>query len=712
MDRFPRIDHSFPSSPAPSRAPTPPPARESTTPSAVHDTLAAAAPSARSAQPPAGLPRRAADGPTPRASTVGAAPDLPETLEVFPSPAAPHARPHALTLESLDAWVSAPGQSPEEHAQRRELAALLTCQPPRGSRRLRVPHNLQFERREALTSLPPGLHIAGRLELFGCTSLTTLPEGLSVGRKLDLFNCRALTTLPRGLQVGGDLDLTRCEALVALPSGLHVGGGLNIQGAPLTALPPDLRVGGSLNARYCRLLRSVPASIQVGGDLVLSGCSALTTLPAGLQVNRSLDLADSTAFTHLPPGLHVRGRLSLRDCTALAAVPPDLRVEEGLDLSGCRALASLPEELLRLPPSPSGRRIQIDITGTNISPADIAALLRAEGDGMHLEHGRDPAILMSHVMAEAFADLPTARTFWLALVPEPDDTHENGHAPAARSLEATPEQTGRLLEFLGRLRETADYKNLHSRPLLAARVVNLMHHLDTSPEIAAMCHDRIGEALESCGDRVIWTMNQMELTLRVHAAQTGAAPQQALHDLGSALVRLEEVHRHAAAKVAALTRKDPIEVYLAYETALAAPLALPVSTQGMLFLQYSNVTARDIAAAETAGRAAGQDGPRVASFLESWAPWQTHQRREAAKHCSWEQLPLASAPVPEDAQCMFTLETLAELRAGGLQPTVIAGDASASVFAFAPLITWWKEHGTHPLNRSPLRLEDLRSLAP
>ena len=97
--------------------------------------------------------------------------------------------------------------------------------------------------------------------------------------------------------------------------------------------------------------------------------------------------------------------------------------------------------------------------------------------------------------------------------------------------------------MVGRLRDTADFRNARGRPLLTGRVLELLQRMQgDDPEVAALCHERIGQALETCGDRVIWAMNQLELALRTHHAQSAAAPQAALRRLAAALVRLEVVH--------------------------------------------------------------------------------------------------------------------------------------------------------------------------
>jgi hypothetical protein len=245
---------------------------------------------------------------------------------------------------------------------------------------------------------------------------------------------------------------------------------------------------------------------------------------------------------------------------------------------------------------------------------------------------------------------------------------------------------------------------------LAQRVVGLTNLLATSESLAALCHERIGQALESCGDRVIWAMNQLELTLRVHQAQQGGAPEQELRNLGRSLLRLQVVHQHAAAKVETLRVVDPIEVYLAYETRLAQPLELPLSTQEMLYERCSNITAADLDAASQAATQADTDPRQVEAYLSTWAPWQGLLRRQRAAACDWQRLqPLPRGATIHGGQvCILTQETVAELQASGSQVAALQNARGQwEPYDFNSLMEWWVQQGTHPVQRTPMRLEDI-----
>jgi hypothetical protein len=422
---------------------------------------------------------------------------------------------------------------------------------------------------------------------------------------------------------------------------------------------------------------------------------------------KDLNLANMRHLTSLPEGLSVAGTATLMGCTALTQLPEGLSVGDSLNLSGCTSLRQIPHRVLQWPLRPNGRRHQIILTGSGISEDEGQALGRIAGPGVQLIHD-----VRENRSADSarFTDLPAAIGFWLPLA-APGAREANLNRASAPVVHGGPQQLDSFLDFLSRLRGTADYQNRQSRPLLAQRIVSLIDQVAASESLAALCHERIGQALESCGDRVIWAMNQLELTVRVHQAQQGSAPEQELRDLGRSLLRLQVVHQHAAAKVVSLTVVDPIEVYLAYETKLAQPLGLPLSTQGMLYERSSNVSEADLEAASQAAKQA--DPQQVEAFLASWEPWQGLVRRQQAEACTWQRLPLApqGARLDPDQVCILTQETVAELQANGTHVAAVR-DARGQwePYDFASLLQWWAQQGTHPVQRTPMRLEDMHRM--
>ncbi|CEH12291.1 hypothetical protein CBOM_00290 [Ceraceosorus bombacis] len=169
--------------------------------------------------------------------------------------------------------------------------------------------------------------------------------------------------------------------------------------------------------------------------------------------------------------------------------------------------------------------------------------------------------------------------------------------------------------------------------------------MDRSPELRQKCCELISEALQSCGDRVILVMNQLELAVRVHEAEQGSMGAEALRELGLGMMKLDVVHEHARRTARTRTCVDEREVFLVYETRLRKSLRLPVSTQGMLY--GDEVTEQDLQRAASEAIAAASDPIRQAAFLASWAPWQAHERRLAVASVSYESLPEQDIRFPQ-----------------------------------------------------------------
>jgi hypothetical protein len=620
----------------------------------------------------------------------------------------------------------------------------------------------------SLVKLPAGLSVGGGLDLRRCTTLTHLPADLAVAGDLDLTFCRALVELPSGLSVRGDLRLSHANGLTELPPRLTVGGTLMVRSCgSLTRLPDDIWIGDTLSMFSCNALVGLADGLEVGGSLFLSECPSLTHLPEKLVVAEHLALVPGTSLRQLPTEfivggditlsgcaslrglpdeLSVFGSLNLSGCSSLIQLPAGLRVERSLILSDCTSLRQLPEDLaltgrdgrLRLQNCTSLTRVPdcvlrwalqshmatfcIDFTGSGVRMADVEAALRpieranAEA-ARRLDSERIAQIAHAYAsQAEERASrgnpstrLAAAIDFWRGLAPA--DPGRNGSPGAtAQDLHAGPQQTALLSSFLEKLCGTADYRNLQCRPLLAQRVVGLIDQMAASEDLAALCYERIGEALESCGDRVSWAMNQLELALRVHQAEHKAAPDQALRVLGRSLLRLQVVHLHAAAKVEALGESDPIEVYLCFETRLAEHVNLPIFAGEMLYEASADVTPEDLMAAAQAARKADADPQQVEAFLASWQPWQGLLRRQQAAACSWQGLP----PLPQGAQfdgtevCVLTQQSVADLQAGGGHVAAVQGALGQwGAYDFNSLLQWWAQRGSHPVHLTPLQLVDI-----
>jgi hypothetical protein len=609
-----------------------------------------------------------------------------------------------MTLESLDAWVAAPGQSVAEKRQRQRLANVLTVKPLLKPRKLleRI-NDLDLTNQPNLTSLPDGLTVRGSLFLCGLYSLKSLPRGLTVGGNMDAGYCTSLTQVPVGLVVAGDLHLTSCTSLTRLPEGLLVGGSLSVAGCTaLLQLPRFLTVGGDLNAFSCLSLRQVSEGLYVGGELGLKNCRSLLELPTGLCIRDALYLDHCISLRHLPEDLTFTGLRNI------------------LSVWGCTSLTQLPDSVVRCFLHGRSGLFFCHMNDSGIPDGYVnRAIARIEAANDHFTHrlqneraGQSAQVADSGQEVDASQGgqstvLAFAIDFWRALA-FAGSGRDKLDGVAAQNLHADLPQLASFVTFLHRLRETADYKNMHSRHLFAQRVVGLIAQIAASKDLAALCHERIGEALESCGDRVSWAMNQLELAVRVHLTERSAAPEQELRSLGRSLLRLQVVHQHAAVKVERLKKADPIEIYLAFESKLAKLLDLPLSTREMLYERTANVSKGELKAATRAAQHADADPRQVEAFFAAWQPWQDFTRRQQAAACTWQGLPAMpyGARLDGTELCILTQESVADLQAGGSQVAAMQDPRGEwEAYDFKALLEWWAQHGTHPVRRSPMPLE-------
>lgn len=189
-----------------------------------------------------------------------------------------------------------------------------------------------------------------------------------------------------------------------------------------------------------------------------------------------------------------------------------------------------------------------------------------------------------------------------------------------------------FFSWLERIRETRDYMIPAYRPVLRRQLQQLIEDLRIDESLRRTCFDIAADALASCEDRVALALNDMHLaTINAKALREGMeAP--ALVDLGRRRFALDLVNRCAWEKIATLRGTEDIEVILAYQTALRAPLDLPLLTADMHYRGVSGVRDEDLAAAERQIRGTLADGHSLKDFLLQWPPLrQFVQRRETER---------------------------------------------------------------------------------
>lgn len=254
-----------------------------------------------------------------------------------------------------------------------------------------------------------------------------------------------------------------------------------------------------------------------------------------------------------------------------------------------------------------------------------------------------------------------------------------------------------MVEFLGRLSNTAEYRNLQTRTILAKRIFKMVSFLAENEETKTKAFEIIHEGLTSCDDRIIAALDDVELLEKIHAAEKDSPSVEAerkLRSLGLALYRLEEVRRHAAAHMRTLTWVDEVEVQLAFQIGLTQMLGLPLSTQNMLFRGCAGVSDEKIAATgQKILRESTKE--RIDQFLACWDPWTRHNRRKGL--LAYEELPLEAMPTQGPVQCIILQEEAAmPVRHG------------QNVFGYDAFCKIYVESGKDPCTNMPIDWSDVR----
>ncbi len=540
---------------------------------------------------------------------------------------------------------------------------------------LSVTSNLNLRGCTGLTALPEHLSVTSNLNLRGCTGLTALPEHLSVRDNLDLRGCTGLTALPEHLSVGRYLDLEGCTGLTALPEHLSVGGYLDLRGCTgLTALPENLSVRGSLRLARCTGLTALPEHLSVGGHLELRGCTGLTALPEHLSVGRYLDLEGCTGLTALPEHLSVGGYLDLEDCTGLTALPEHLSVGGYLNLEDCTGLTALPNWITTLGETTEGNTRNVYLQNTGLSDTLIDRLREGESPRMQFHFSRSAG-----QPEQQFSNVVEGLTFWRQLASADSEIPE---------LSLMHDQATDLVRYLGRLTSTADYENQATRPVLAQRVMAITALLTGSDRIRDEAMDHIHHALTSCDDRIILALDDLDTMQLLDSAERKAFAGNAdeLRELGLQMMRLDEVKRIARDHMKTLKWVDEIEVELAFQIGVRQQLALPGSTQHMIFRRCANVSDQDIANAVNQVNTHCSDD-NLQAYLAQWDPWQKYLRRQEVP--TFDQLPQKTVDRIED--CAISAEKTPKM--------VALGDDHLDYDALVRAVV---EYGKNPLTNSPM----------
>ena len=430
--------------------------------------------------------------------------------------------------------------------------------------------------------------------------------------------------------VTGSLILRNSE-FASLPANLcSVLGNLDLSDSlGLTSLPDNLSVIGNLILQGCTGLTSVPAGISIGGGLYLRDCTGLTSLPDNLCLGGYLSLRMCTGLTSLPANLSVGGYLDIGLCTGLTSLPDDLLVRGAVVLVGCTGLTSLPNTITQWGLSFDGTIRDIFLSGAGLSDAVITRLRASEAPGMRFHFSQ-----RASQPTQQFASIQQGLQFWANLAEE----------------EQVPQLTfneyaNKVLDFLTRLTSTAEYKNTHTRSFLAKRVVDMFKKMSEDSEVKEEAVNSIYYATDTCDDRIISGFNEIELMIEIRNIENENFSEEDLKDLGRRFLLLEMVNEKAKEHVESLRFVDEIEVYLAFQIALADRFNLPTKTRNMIFRRCADITDAQIQEFGNQIEAACTD-EKLNAYLETWSPWIKYKRKSNIP--SYGQLPIDSETRVDD----------------------------------------------------------------
>ena len=366
--------------------------------------------------------------------------------------------------------------------------------------------------------------------------------------------------------------------------------------------------------------------------------------------------------------------------------PEDLTVHGNLNLRGCTSLSSLPNWITTLGTNSAGRTRIVNLANTGLSQDIIDRLRRQPAEGMQFLFSN----LTNWNASDNFATIEEAIGFWKNL------TVSNGPLQE-QSIQIPEECQSTFLQFISRLKETAEYKNIQTQKTLASRIITVLSKMHENAEFKQEALDYMHTAITSCNDRIIKGLDEIELKALVMQAEKDGT-QEALREIGKGLMHLDALHETIRKEVIPnLTWVDEIEVILAFEIQLRDKLSLPTQTQTMLFRGCAGVTDERIDI--VGGQVLSQCEGKLDDYLTTWEPWKKHLRREEA--VSYEALKEGESMDGADCRCAITLEA-------AKKPVYIQG--TKAVFDFEALQRHYVEKGTNPITNQMFLWTDVRSM--
>ena len=433
---------------------------------------------------------------------------------------------------------------------------------------------------------------------------------------------------------------------------------------------------------------NVISSIEIAASVIALFCikmlnsAELESFPEYVEGNLNL----SGCTFSLPDNFTVSGDLNLRDCTSLSSLPDHLTVHGDLDLGGCTSLSSLPNWIATLGTTSAGRTRIVNLASAGLSQDIIDRLRRQPAEGMQFHFD----IRTNWNASDNFATIEEGIGFWKNL------TVSNGPLEE-QSIQIPEECQSTFLEFISRLKETAEYKNIQTQKTLASRIITVLSKMHENAEFKQEALDYMYTAITSCNDRIIKGLDEIELkALVVQAEKEGN--RETLRELGKGLMHLDALHETIRKEVIPnLTWVDEIEVILAFEIQLREKLSLPTQTQTMLFRACAGVTDERIEA--VGDQILTSCEGNLDDYLSTWGPWEKYLRWQEVKDVIYEALQKGESLGGANCECAITKEP-------SEKPVYIQG--TNEVFEFEALQRHYVEKGTNPLTNKKFDWKNVR----
>jgi Leucine-rich repeat (LRR) protein len=380
---------------------------------------------------------------------------------------------------------------------------------------------------------------------------------------------------------------------------------LDFSGLSLTTvppLPPDLETLLASGNPLCALPEHLPVGLQ---ELYVSD-NQLSGLPEHLPEGLQKLYVGFNQLIALPKHLPERLQYLYVGHNQLSALPEHL--PEGL-----QRLCVSYNQLRSLPPGLLNVRDEINLEG-NPLPTTVLDRLQQR---INAPDCRGPRIRFSMTAHEAPLTLDSVRPLtdaiqnWLGKESTPWAAFVGEQGATEFSL------------FLDKLALSIIGRN----PAFRTTFQTWLREMAAHPSLRAHLFAVAQGATASCQDRVMLTANDMANARLLFQVEHGDYDQRLpeLIAIARGMFRLEKLEAIARKKAASLMFVDEIEVTLAYQVKLCAPLRLPLVVDEMAYFKVSGVSDNDLLAAEATVKE--MENREFKDFLLTWTPWLEAQKK-------------------------------------------------------------------------------------